>query len=49
MELTGELWTNVLLSTGQPRWPSVPGLVNDDDDPEADTAEVAEHELAVTT
>jgi hypothetical protein len=26
MELTGELWTNVLLSTGQPRWPSVPGL-----------------------
>ena len=26
MELTGELWTNVLLSTGQPRWPSIPGL-----------------------
>ena len=24
MELTGELWTNVLLSTGQPRWPSIP-------------------------
>jgi 6-phosphofructokinase 1 len=23
MEVTGELWTNVLLSTGQPRWPSV--------------------------
>jgi 6-phosphofructokinase 1 len=29
MELTGELWTNVLLSTGQPRWPSVPGIYAD--------------------
>ena len=47
MELTGELWTNVLLSTGQPRWPSIPGLVKEDEDPEADTADVAEHELAL--
>jgi 6-phosphofructokinase 1 len=47
MEYTGELWTNVLLSTGQPRWPSIPGLVTDDEDREADTAEVAEHELAL--
>ncbi len=46
MELTGELWTNVLLSTGQTRWPSIPGLVKDDEDIEADTADVAEHELA---
>lgn len=45
MELTGELWTNVLLSTGQPRWPSVPGLVKNGEDPESDTADVAEHEL----
>jgi 6-phosphofructokinase 1 len=29
MELTGELWTNVLLSTGQPRWPSVPDLASE--------------------
>jgi 6-phosphofructokinase 1 len=47
MELTSELWTNVLLATGQPRWPSVPGLVPDDVDEEADTAEVAEQELAI--
>ena len=46
MELTGELWTNVLLTTGQPRWPSVPGLHKPDEDIEADTAEVAERELA---
>jgi 6-phosphofructokinase 1 len=26
MEVAGELWTNVLLTTGQPRWPAVPGL-----------------------
>ena len=45
MELTGELWTNVLLSTGQPGWPSAPGIVNQDEDEEADTAAVAEHEL----
>jgi 6-phosphofructokinase 1 len=47
MELTGELWTNVLLGTGQPRWPAVPGLVKKDEDHEANTAEVAEHELAI--
>lgn len=46
MELTGELWTNVLLSTGQPRWPPIPGLVKEDEDQEADTADVAERELA---
>ncbi len=46
MELTGELWTNVLLTTGQPRWPSVPGLHKLDEDIEADTAEVAKRELA---
>lgn len=46
MELTGELWTNVLLSTGQPRWPSVPGLVKGDEDQEADADDVAEHEIA---
>jgi 6-phosphofructokinase 1 len=46
MELTGELWTNVLLSTGQPRWPSMPGLVKADEDEESDTADVAERELA---
>jgi 6-phosphofructokinase 1 len=26
MELTGEIWTNVLLTTGQPRWPAVPAI-----------------------
>ncbi len=26
MEVTGELWTNVLLTTGQPRWPAVAGF-----------------------
>jgi hypothetical protein len=37
----------VLLSTGQPQWPSIPGLVKTDEDEEADTADVAEHELAL--
>jgi hypothetical protein len=50
MELTGELWTNVLLATGQPRWPPVPELVDENVDEnvdeEADTASVAEHEVA---
>ena len=46
MELTGELWTNVLLSTGQPRWPSMPGLVKISEEDDVDTAQVAEHELA---
>ncbi len=49
MELTGELWTNVLLTTGQPRWPSVPSLHKPDEDIEIDTAEVAERELAATS
>jgi hypothetical protein len=46
MELTGELWTNVLLATGQPRWPPVPELFDEIEDVEADTADVAEHEVA---
>jgi 6-phosphofructokinase 1 len=46
MELTGEIWTNVLLSTGQPRWPAIPELQPQQDEHANDTAEVAEQELA---
>jgi 6-phosphofructokinase 1 len=47
MELTGELWTNVLLSTGQPRWPSIPAIAKEAAEDEAtESTETAETELA---
>jgi 6-phosphofructokinase 1 len=44
MELTGELWTNVLLSTGQPRWPATPEVTQE----AAEDHEEPAQELVVT-
>jgi 6-phosphofructokinase 1 len=46
MELTGEWWTQVLLTTGQPRWPAHRRVPEPHFEVKADPAKSAEQELA---